>query len=104
MPPVNWLAGWVQLWFSIAITNTALISCALAFKLPNAKNRVSRVSRRGDLRCDIDYAPELDWRLAMERLEIRVDHRARNPEITTLCCGAINLRLFFDEMVRVVMN
>src|SRR5580704_4614967 len=36
MFPVNWFAGCVQLWFSIAITKTFLISWALALTLPSA--------------------------------------------------------------------
>src|SRR5713226_4309435 len=44
MPPVNWLAGWVQLWFFMAITKTVLISSAPAFNRPNTKTRANTPS------------------------------------------------------------
>src|ERR1700746_1560517 len=60
MGPENWLAGWVQLWFSMAITKTVLIlspsllSSARAVKLPNAISIANAASMPGRLTCNID--------------------------------------------------
>ena len=60
MPPVDWLAGWVQLWFSIAITNTVLTSCACALKLHAAKS-ASVPKSRGSRIVYIFESPRIDF-------------------------------------------
>src|SRR5215475_13210223 len=85
MVPVNWFTGWVQLWFSIAITKTVLTCCALAFKLLNATNSATAPRMRKHLTCDIDTS--LDMRLAEVWNPLKVvlgdpdGHSARFPEI-----------------------
>src|ERR1700746_3595229 len=75
MPPVNWLAGWVQLWFSIAITKTVLTSCAYALKLHAAKS-ASVPKSRGSRIVYIFESPHSDF---AGYAGVRFMPRARNP-------------------------
>src|SRR4051794_28349623 len=51
--PVNWFAGCVQLWFSIAITNTVLTCCARALALPMVVRSANAPTARDHVRCDM---------------------------------------------------
>src|SRR3954451_1798737 len=53
MPPVNWLSGWVQLWFSMAMTKTVLSSSALAGDWPSVIKKAKADNMRRRLRCGI---------------------------------------------------
>src|SRR6516165_6230781 len=55
--PLNWLAGCVQLWFSIAITITFLSSSALAER-PNMATKTNRPSMLIRLRFDMNLSPK----------------------------------------------
>src|ERR1700720_1991340 len=57
MGPENWLAGCVQLWFSMAVTKTVLIerSSARAFHWIERVSRTNKPSVPKRLTCDINY-------------------------------------------------
>src|SRR5215471_19208363 len=101
MPPANWLAGWVQLWFSIAITKTVLISSALALMQPNVVNRAStpRIPRR--LTCDIHASKFEIGGTRWAAFQHHSSERTLRPNngIAALPPRRMNGRLLFDECV-----
>src|SRR5215467_10112385 len=81
MGPVNWLAGCVQLWFSMAMTKTLLIgppfgppSAARACHWIETVSRANKPSVPKRLTCDINYLPKIGFgadagQLNMERTD-----------------------------------
>src|SRR6267154_2268472 len=94
MPPVNWLAGWVQLWFSIAITKTVLTSCALALVPPSAARQASVASEIRHLAKDIWYPHWEDSRRTLQSVEITPDDSRRQRAALQWIAG-----VFFGTMM-----